>query len=160
MVSVHRLRWTKIRECDGAAAVEFAICGSVLIILLLGIVEFGFLYFQKAAITNASREGARYGVTYQVDGNGIRVAPANYPTTIQTVVTSYLNKAGIPASSYTISVGDDPGPPPNPGGYTAGAPGKPIVVTVTCTNQMDLLSGFIPSLAHISFTGQTTMNCE
>jgi Flp pilus assembly protein TadG len=157
MVSVHRLRWTKIRECDGAAAVEFAICGSVLIMLLLGIVEFGFIYFQKAAITNASREGARYGVTYQTDTNGIRLAPASYPKTIETVVTDYLTKSGVPASSYTISVADDP---LNTGGYTAGTTGKPIVVTVTGTNKMDLLGGFMPSLRNITFKGQAIMNCE
>ena len=157
MVPAHRLRWTKIRKCDGAAAVEFAICGSVLILLLLGIVEFGFLWYQKATITNASREGARYGVTYQTDANGIRLAPTNYTKTIQTVVTNYLTNTGVPASSYTISVADDP---LNTGGYTLGTAGKPIVVTVTCTNKMDLLSGFIPSLANITFKAQTIMNCE
>jgi Flp pilus assembly protein TadG len=158
MVPAHRLRWTKIRKCDGAAAVEFAICGSVLIMLLLGIVEFGFLWYQKATITNASREGARYGVTYQTDVNGIRLAPKNIttPYTIQTLVTNYLTNS-IPAGSFTITVADDS---TNTGGYTLGTKGKPIVVKVTCTNKMDLLSGFIPSLKNITFKAQSTMNCE
>ena len=37
---------------------------------------------------------------------------------------------------------------------------KTIIVTVNGTNQMDLLSGFIPSLGNITFTAQTIMNCE
>lgn len=161
MVPVHRLRWTKIRECNGAAMVEFAIGCSVLIMLLLGIVEFGFLYYQKAVITNASREAARYGVTYRTKTDGTRLAPKNYTSpTITEVVNTYCT-GRIPANSWTIAAlggtaallgdGVDLHSPP---------PAKTIIVTVNGTNRMDLLSGFIPSLANITFTAQTIMNCE
>ena len=158
MVRLNRLRWRKIRECDGAAMVEFAIGSTVLIMLVLGIIEFGLLWYQKQIITNAAREGARYGVTYQTDVNGVRLAPQNIttPYTIQTVVTNYLNNS-LPTGSFTVTVADDP---TNTGGYTLGTKGKPIVVTVNCTNKMDLLSGFIPSLKNITFKAQSTMNCE
>ena len=78
MIPANRLRWAKIRECDGAAVVEFAIGSSVLIMFLLGIIEFGFLCYQKQVITNASREAARYAVTYRTKTDGTRLAPKNF----------------------------------------------------------------------------------
>ena len=51
----------------GASAVEFAIVLPVLLLLLFGTIEFGVLFFNKAVITNASREGARRGVVWWTD---------------------------------------------------------------------------------------------
>ena len=150
---MNRLSWRKLQKNDGAAMVEFAIGCSVLIMLVLGIIEFGFLWYQKQVITNASREGARYGVTYTTDSNGARITPTNIttPYTITQVVENYCTNR-IPTGSWSTALSG--------AGLTTGTHGSPIIVTVTCTNQMDLLSGFIPSLRNISFTAQTTMNCE
>ena len=49
----------------GASAVEFAIILPVLILFLFGIIEFSILFYDKAVITNASREGARAGIVYR-----------------------------------------------------------------------------------------------
>lgn len=43
----------------GAVAVEFALLAPVLILLLLGIMEFGRAYNVQASLTNAAREGVR-----------------------------------------------------------------------------------------------------
>lgn len=48
------------RDQEGAAAVEFAIVAIVLIMLLTGIVQFGFTFFQYLEIVHAAREGARW----------------------------------------------------------------------------------------------------
>jgi hypothetical protein len=53
----------------GAAMIEFALVLPVLLIVLLGTVEFSFLLYNKAMITNASREGARLGIVYEIDPN-------------------------------------------------------------------------------------------
>lgn len=50
------------RNQNGATAVEFAIILPVLILVLFGIIEFGLVLFNKQIITNASREGARFGI--------------------------------------------------------------------------------------------------
>ena len=47
----------------GAAAVEFAIILPVLVVLVFGMIEFGLMFYDKAVLTNASREGARAGIT-------------------------------------------------------------------------------------------------
>lgn len=48
----------------GAAVVEFAIVLPLLLVILFGIIEFSFLLYDKAMLTNASREGARVGIVY------------------------------------------------------------------------------------------------
>ena len=49
----------------GAAAVEFAIVLPLLFVMLFGIVEFSVIMYDKALITSASREGARFGAVFQ-----------------------------------------------------------------------------------------------
>ncbi|MEY3216628.1 MAG: hypothetical protein RLZZ280_1005 [Pseudomonadota bacterium] len=46
----------------GAAAVEFALILPILLVLLLGTIEGSLAMYDKAVITNASREGARAGI--------------------------------------------------------------------------------------------------
>jgi Flp pilus assembly protein TadG len=55
------------RGQEGQALAEFALVIPVLVILLLGIMEFGLLLYNQHVITNASREGARYGIVARVD---------------------------------------------------------------------------------------------
>jgi hypothetical protein len=57
----------KIVDQRGASSVEFAIVLPLLAIFLFGIIEFSILFYDKAVITNASREGARYGILYTPD---------------------------------------------------------------------------------------------
>ena len=46
----------------GASAVEFALILPLLIVLTFGIIEFGLLMYNQQVLTNAAREGARYGI--------------------------------------------------------------------------------------------------
>lgn len=47
----------------GAAVVEFAILFLLLMIMVFGIIEFGFIWLQSDYIANAAREGARVAAT-------------------------------------------------------------------------------------------------
>ena len=51
-----------LSQQQGATAVEFALILSLLIACIFGILELGLFLFNKQVITNASREGARYGI--------------------------------------------------------------------------------------------------
>lgn len=50
---------------DGAAAVEFALVVPVLVLLLFGIISYGYMLSVRQAITQATAEGARAGAVTQ-----------------------------------------------------------------------------------------------
>ena len=52
----------------GQSLVEFALVMMPLFIILLAIVQFGFIFNSYVTITNASREGARLGTVYVYNG--------------------------------------------------------------------------------------------
>ncbi len=54
----------------GAAMVELAITLPILLIVFFAIMEFGLILYDKALITNASREGARAGIVFN-DVSGV-----------------------------------------------------------------------------------------
>ena len=59
--------WIK-RGQDGAVAVEFALVLPVLMILMLGIVEFSYAFLMQASVANAARIGARsYAINYTTE---------------------------------------------------------------------------------------------
>jgi Flp pilus assembly protein TadG len=77
----------------GAAAVEFAIVLPLLVILIFGMIEFSVLFYDKAMITNASREETRAGIVFR---HPTRVTEPE----IQAVVAQYCQ-------DHLITFGDD-----------------------------------------------------
>jgi Flp pilus assembly protein TadG len=96
---------TMIRDENGGSMVEFALIAPLLFVILFGIIEFGVLLYDKAMLTNASREGARAGIVYDFDST----AGTNHPddatiiTTVQQYCQDYLISFGS-ASALTIDI--------------------------------------------------------
>jgi Flp pilus assembly protein TadG len=86
----------KNRTQKGAAVVEFAVVLPLLLVVLFGIIEFGFLLYNQAMLTNASREGARAGIVSQ--------SPRKSTAEITTVVNNYTQQYLV-----TFKSGADPG---------------------------------------------------
>ncbi|MGA8790778.1 MAG: TadE family protein, partial [Paenarthrobacter sp.] len=63
---------SRIKE-RGAVAVEMAILLPLLLLILIGIMEFGRAYNVQVSLTQAAREGARYAAVHYQDG-GLDVA--------------------------------------------------------------------------------------
>jgi Flp pilus assembly protein TadG len=59
------------RSDDGAGAVEFAIVAALLMLLVLGAVEFGRMMWTYASVETASREAARYGTAVGPSDGGV-----------------------------------------------------------------------------------------
>lgn len=53
------IRRDRVHRDRGAAAVEFAIVAPLLLLILLGLVDLGRLFFVEVSLAGASREGAR-----------------------------------------------------------------------------------------------------
>jgi Flp pilus assembly protein TadG len=52
----------RLKNQNGASAVEFAIILPILVTLVFGIIEVGLLLYNQQVLTNASREGARAAI--------------------------------------------------------------------------------------------------
>jgi len=129
----------------GAAAVEFALVLPVLVLLLFGVIEFGLLMFNKAVLTNAAREGARFGI--------VAVSPRKTSSEIETVVSNYtgtnLITFGTPSTPQVTST------------YTTQNFGDPLTVTVTYQYQFLVIDNLIPPLSGgIQVKSESTMNYE
>jgi len=106
---------TRIKSARGAAIIEVALTLPLLLLVSVGIVEFGRAYQTQQVLTNAAREGARVAV--------LPVQPAG---AVQARVTQYLtagqianpSKATVTVAATQISLG---------GGSTA--PGSKVTVT-------------------------------
>ena len=77
-----------IQNERGGSLVEFAIVMPLLFMILFGIIDFGILLYDKAVITNAGREGARFGIVQVLnESNG---EPTRHSATeISDVVSTY-----------------------------------------------------------------------
>jgi Flp pilus assembly pilin Flp len=82
----------------GAAAVEFALVVPLVILLLIGTVTTTMVYSDHLAVTNAVREGARYGAVADISSGG-------WATSVQTRVQQlYFNNNGVSPSDNEICV--------------------------------------------------------
>jgi len=94
-----------IRTAKGAAMVELAIILPIMLLVLFGIIELGLIMYNKAVITNASREGARTGIVYRANAATGVYEPYGVPY-IEGVVNTYLDNGNrlIPPGPPTITV--------------------------------------------------------
>jgi Flp pilus assembly protein TadG len=110
----------KMNNEKGAALLELAIALPLLLVILFGIIEFGILLYDRAMLTNASREGARAGIVYDFDDNNTPNDASDdsfHPTiaSIETVAEQYCQDHLISfgsGSTLVVTVsrdGDDAG---------------------------------------------------
>ena len=85
--------------------VEFALVLPVLLLVIVGIIEFGRLIFMYSAVAAASREGARYGAAADNDGGTYRYADCD---SIVDTITRIGALVGISSSNITIEYVDGP----------------------------------------------------
>lgn len=52
------------KDCQGAAAMEFAMVAPIFILLIIGTLQLGLAYYANAGLRNAVEMGARYAVIY------------------------------------------------------------------------------------------------
>src|SRR5882724_9686787 len=88
-----------VAKRPGTAAVEFAVILPFVMVLFLGIIEFGRVLMVQQILTNAAREGCRYAVL-----------PSATISSSRDVVTSYLSNANITLSSPSTQVTVSPDP--------------------------------------------------
>ena len=123
------------RSDRGAVAVEFALLLPILVVIILGIIEFGLVYNTQITITNAAREGAR---ALSI-GNGV-----NTPFAAVSAASAALTPA-VTSAEVTFS----------PSACTAANAGQ--TATVTIQYPYKFLSGMFGT--GFTMTGVAAMEC-
>jgi Flp pilus assembly protein TadG len=116
------------RKEDGVSAVEFGLVLPLFIIILLGIMDYGWVYYVKLTMTNAAREGARVGVTKEDTATAVADG--------KTATLAYMQAAGfsVPADDVTADLTDG------------------ITLTVNVNINFKPLVGFVPTPPTLSAT--------
>ena len=131
-MKVQRLRSKKE---EGAGLVEFALLAPLFVMLLFGLLEFGLALYNKGVVTNASREGARFGVVY--------ATPRKTEGEIIARVQEYLTKSGFTDTANINVTG------------AQGSSGSPLSVTVAYPYHFEVLPNFITD-----FTGSPDLTAN
>jgi len=144
----------RIKCQKGAAVVEFALIVPLLIVIVFGIIEFSLLFFDKQVITNASREGARYGILWGSSSPDVAEGLARFHNSeITAKVDEY-------AASHLVTFGASITPVTTIT-RTGDTSGNALTVTVTYNYDFLLLPNFIPGLPAVkTLTGVTVMRLE
>lgn len=125
----------------GAAMVELALVLPILLVLVFGIIEFGLLLYNQQVITNASREGSRFGIVMDV--------PRKSTDQISAVVAAYC-------ANHLVTFADSQPAPAIAVDNSAGTSfGDDLRVTVTYPYEFLVLPNFVASL-----TGTKTLRAE
>ena len=124
----------RFRSDKGAAAVEFAIVLVPLILLVMGIIDFGRAYNQQLEITSAAREGARVMAIQPHSSSAARAA---------TIAAANGLSPSLTNGQITIS------------NCTAGQP-----VTVAVTYPLESATGWFDELFGGNLTATAVMRCE
>ena len=133
----------------GQGVVEMALCLPILLLLVSGTMDFGRMFEQRIAVTNAARDGARYATTHPTAWSNSstpaintiegQILNAGGPGAISNddshITIAYLTSSGTQCGSYSASSGAFV----PVGSYTQSTcvvPGSFIDVTVTTTYGM------------------------
>lgn len=164
---------------EGQGLVEFALVLTPLLLLLLGIVQFGFIFNTYITVTNAAREAARSGSIYVFDRTKTKsVNDTARNDEIEASLLASLNGLAKAApnfangSSWTSSIngttatfvdGDITITYILPGNVTESDPRQGYRVTVRATYHQDLIIPMISDLlphdagGRLPLTGEVTM---
>jgi Flp pilus assembly protein TadG len=125
----------------GIALVEMALVLPLFLLVLLGMIEYSWMFWKNQQINNAAREGAR-----------IAIFETSLNADVTAAVDQVMNDAGFPAGVWTTTI--------TPADVLTVAPGDPIEVNVSVDySDIDVLgTSLLPLPATIG--GSTTMAKE
>ena len=143
----------------GTSIVEFAFVAPLFFLLLFGIIEFSVILFDKAVITNASREGARAGIVFRdgdrtIGGAGVGAETTDIENVINNYASAYLMSLGGTSSITTVVTRNDN----NTNGIFD--VGDELTVDVQYPYSYLILPGFVNALSDFSLGATTVMRAE
>ena len=122
----------------GAAAVEFALILPILLLLVLGVVEFSRVYNVQISLSNAAREGARYMAIHHVEPPATQDTKEKAIEAAPSIINPTLDEGDVEVSDDCASLES--------------------TVTVTINYEVALISGFF-DFTTVPLTGKGVMQC-
>jgi hypothetical protein len=150
-----------IRAEHGSIAVEFAIIFPILTLLVFGVIDFGHAWYMRHLMSDASREGVRYGTRYQTvtGSSNSRLLPRNLtPSVTDYVLNTWGLKNRLPADADPHVLPSGPAATETNASILAG---EDYIVTITATKTWFVLGSLIPGFGDSKILSvTTTMTCE
>lgn len=142
---------TKFNQ-KGSETVELALVMPIFIFFFFGVADFGFMIYDKAVITNASREAAR---------TGIAVAAPQRPTIdqITKIATDYCNNSHLINFSNTLIIPSIT-VTPNPQTPTNTTFGEPLTVLINYQYNHLILGKIIKLITFGTFSDKTIIQSK
>jgi Flp pilus assembly protein TadG len=147
-------------DSRGQAIVELALVLFLLLLLVMGIFEFGRAMYIKNTLTHAARAGARAGVVTpalapNVSNTGCTGSGPVFETTCNNLYSG-IDKSKVTVQLQVFAQGDDPDTASPKA--TDAITGDTVKVTVTYTGVNSILPNFVPVPTTLS--GNTAMRYE
>ena len=142
----------RLKGEQGVAMVEFALVLPLLMLVLVGIFEFGRTFNYWIDATHLANEGARWAAVDRAPGNNLQQYVCSQASTDEMQNGLQAKVQFDPGSGYTDS-------------KTGVDVGEPVRVTVTKTMSFPLIGGMLQILGgngfgNLTFSGKSTMRLE
>ncbi|QXC59378.1 pilus assembly protein [Aquihabitans sp. G128] len=143
------------------ALVEFAFIAPVLVVLLLGIVDFGINLSNQISLRQGAREGARQGVVANFGTTTSCGATFTTPgsTNMQKLICLTKARSDLTATNVSVAIRFDPGSSSYPAGTSTPPVGNGLLVCTAAPLQ-SLSKLFSPALDGKYFKTKTVMRIE
>jgi Flp pilus assembly protein TadG len=167
----HRRRVRRGRDDSGQSLVEFSLILTPLFLILLGIIQFGFIFNTFVTMTNAAREGGRTGTIYVYDRTRSKAQnDLNRNNAVKASLLSSMNLLGKTAPNFSTGTWLSSGTTYNTGDLTVTYE-VPVgmadsdsrtgqLVTVRATYHQDLVIPLIANLLPKDAGGRLGMTSE
>lgn len=141
----------------GATVMEAALVLPIVLIFLLGILEYGRYVMTLQVLTNAAREGARYALAHTEPVTLQGVTYGNATSDVQTIVNNAC--AGQQLTGHTVQVYESDALGNNLGVWTNASSGEPICVRISGTYNF-LIPGMLYLPNSCTITSQAVIRSE
>lgn len=144
----------RLRQERGAELIEMALVLPLLMLIIMGIIDFGFMFRELSVVTNAAREGARAGVLpgYGDDANVVQRVQ-QYMDASGLDVTCTTGAGSCIVWAPTIDIGA-------PGGGTFDARDVRVMIFHDWTFMSPFAAWFGGSFTSVALQGRSVMRLE
>ena len=151
MATLSGLR-SRLRQERGAELIEMALVLPLLMLILLGMIDFGFMFREMNVVTNAAREGARTGILPDYDDADIDARVQQYMDASGVDVTCSTGAGDCVVWAPTITI------PATAGSFQARD--VRVMIFHDWTFMSPFAAWFGGSFTSVSLTGRAVMRVE